>query len=184
MRKIIFTLLSLGFFMVAQAQKALPEIKVGTVLNCNAYVSGQEFPLVLTVKSIAGPVSMGWSVDGYGDGSFEMTAKALESGTDFFVTTQPALGATKLTDAETFGLISKAAYKTLIDTKTFTYGGKKFKVKTTDAKPMKWGSKELDATHVASEDGKTEIWILNNPNFPLMVQTVGFGTDIIVNEIK
>lgn len=184
MKRLLISLLCLGFFITAQAQKVLPEVKVGTVLYCSAFVQGQELPLILTLKSIAGPVSIGWSVDGYGDGSFDMSAKALENANQFSVPTQPALGATKLGDTETFGFLSKAAYKSLMETKTFTYGGMKFKIKSSDASAMKIGGKEMDVSHVESEDGKLQLWILNNPNLPLMLQTAGLATDILVVDIK
>lgn len=183
MKKTVLTLLSFCFFMVVQAQKVVPEIKAGTVMYCSVFVQGQEFPLTLTLNSISGPVSISWSVDGYGDGSFEMTAKALESASRFS-SGQPALGATKLDDSETFGILSKAAYQSLIENKTFTYNGLKFKIKSTDSDTMKIGGKEIDLSHVVSEDGSLTLWILNNPNFPLILQTLGTSLDIVVNDIK
>ncbi|RZJ64833.1 MAG: hypothetical protein EOO47_26460 [Flavobacterium sp.] len=183
MKKIIFTLVACVFCVAVYAQKTLPEFKVGTVLNCSAYVQGQEFPLLLSVKSIAGPVSIGWAVEGYGEGTFEMTTKALESATKLAGVTQPALGATKLSDDETFAIISKAAYKTLIDKKAFTYSGLNFKIKS-PATAMKVGGKEVDATHVVSEDGKIELWVLNNAAFPFILQSAGLPTDIVVVEVK
>lgn len=184
MKKIILTLVAFIFSVAVQAQKILPEIKIGTTLNCSAYVQGQEYPLLLSVKSIAGPVSIGWAVDGYGEGTFEMSTMALENGTKLAVVTQPSLGATKLADDETFGIISKATYKSLVDNKVFIYNGLNFKVKTTDANPMKMGGKEIDATHVVSEDGKVELWVLNNPTFPFILQSLGLSTDIVVDQIK
>lgn len=184
MKKIFLSVLFLSLSISLFAQKSLPEVKAGTTLKCSAYVQGQEFPLSLTLKSIEGPVSVLWSVEGYGDGAFIMSSKALESATKMYITTQPSTGDTKLNDDETFGLISKAAYKTLVDTKTLTYSGIKFKVKTPAANAMKVGGKEIDATHVVSEDGKLELWVLNNSNLPLLVQSAGFPTDIVVTEIK
>ncbi|MGF1923017.1 MAG: hypothetical protein ACQUHE_02465 [Bacteroidia bacterium] len=183
MKKIFLSLVCLGCFISAFAQKTLPEIKAGTSLQCIAYVQGQEVPLALTLKTIEGPVNVLWSVEGFGDGSFVMSAKALESATKMYVTTQPATGETKLSDDETFGMISKAAYKTLTETKMLTYGGMKFKLKA-PASAMKIGGKEIDATHIVSEDGKIELWILNNPNLPLLVQSTGFATDIVITDIK
>ncbi|TKC08091.1 hypothetical protein FA048_13095 [Pedobacter polaris] len=184
MKKIIFTLIAFIFSIAVYAQKILPEIKVGTVLHCSAYVEGQAYPLLLTIKSMSGPVSIAWAVNGYGEGTFEMTAKSLESGSKVYVPTQPASGATKLSDEETFGIISKTAYKSLIDKKAFPYSGINFKIKASDSSPMKLGGKEVDATHVVSEDGKMELWILNNAAFPIILQSVGLTTDIVVSEIK
>lgn len=183
MKKIIFTLLSLSFFIAVQAQKTLPEIKAGTVMSASAFLQGQEYPLILTVKSLTTPITLTWSVDGYGDGAFEINEKAMQSGTALFLG-QPGLGLTKLGDNETYCLISKAAFKSLTDTKTFTYNGVKFKVKAADSNPMKYGGKEADIIQVISEDGKVQLWILNNPNLPFIVQTVGLPIDILINDIK
>ena len=184
MKKIIAICLCLVTFMGARAQKTVPEIKAGTVMNASAFVQGQEFPLSLTVKSITAPVSIGWSVEGYGEGAFEMTAKSVESGTQLLAVTQPALGITKLNDTETFGIISNAAFKTLSATKAFTYSGVKFKLKSPETAGVKINGKEVDAFHVISEDGKQELWILNNAAFPFIVQSVGQATDIVISEIK
>jgi hypothetical protein len=132
---------------------------------------------------MASPVSIGWSVDGYGDGSFEMSDKGLESGSKMMIVSRPSAGATKLADDETFGLISKVAYKSLLETKGFTYNGIKFKAKATP-KVLKLDDKELDVTHIASEDGKMELWILNNPAFPMIVQSSGMSIDIVTTAIK
>ena len=183
MKKILFTLLSLCFFILASAQKYTPEIKAGTVLNANVYVQGQAYPLMLTVKSVTAPITLAWAVEGYGDGAFEINQKALESGSSIYMA-QPGMGTTtKLGDTETYGLISKAAYKSLIDNKSFTYSGIKFKLKI-PATAMKFGDKELDASHMISEDGKLELWILNNQTLPLIVQSVGLPLDFLVNSFK
>jgi len=183
MKKIFFSLFCLTIAISSFAQKTLPEIKDGTKMSASVFAQGQQFPLALTVKVPKGSVSLAWSVDGYGDGEFVMSEKALESGTALFLA-QPGMGTTKLSDSETYGLISKAAFKSLVDTKGFTYSGIKFKTKTSGAKPMSMGGKEIDATHVVSEDGKLELWILNNPNFPFILQTAGMPMDTVVTEIK
>jgi hypothetical protein len=182
MKKVFLTLLSLSFFTIAFAQKTLPEIKDGTRMIASVFVSGQEYPVTFTVKSSKAPVNIAWSLDGYGDGDFVISEKGLEAGNSIYMA-QPGLGSTKLSDTETYGLISKSAYKSLIDTKGFTYNGMKFKVKT-DAAVMKIGGKEIDASVVSSEDGKLTLWILNNPNLPFIVQTAGMPIDLVVTEIK
>ena len=35
-----------------------------------------------------------------------------------------------------------------------------------------------------NEDGKQELWVLNNAAFPLIIQSTGQSTDIIMSEIK
>jgi hypothetical protein len=183
MKKIILSLFCLSFSINLLAQKTLPGIKAGTIMIASAFVQGQEYPLIITVKSLTAPIVLAWSVDGYGDGTFEMSEKAMQSGTALFLG-QPGTGATKLGDSETYCLISKAAFKFLTDNKTFTYNGIKFKVKASDTTPMKYGGKEADVIQVISEDGKMQLWILNNPNLPFIVQTAGLPIDILINDIK
>jgi hypothetical protein len=183
MKRILLTILSLSLFTIAFGQKVTPEIKKGTIFICTAYVSGQEVPLILTIKSMANPLSIGWSVEGYGEGSFDMSDKAVEKADKMEIPSQPSLGVTKLADDVTFVLISKAAYKSLIDTKMLSYNGMKFKAKS-PVTPMKIGDKELNVTHIVSENGKYELWVLNNPDLPLVLQTAGLPTDLVVTEIK
>lgn len=183
MKRIFLSLVCLSLTLVSFAQKTLPEIKDGTKMTASAFLQGQAYPLNFVIKSAKAPISLAWSVEGYGDGEFVISEKALESGTSIYLT-QPNLGTTKLSDSETYGLISKAAYKSLIDTKGFSYSGIKFKAKTTGLNPLKIGNKEIDASQVASEDGKIEFWILNNPIFPFILQTAGLPIDILITDIK
>ncbi|WP_199139294.1 hypothetical protein [Pedobacter sp. ASV12] len=182
-RKIVFTLCGLGLAITGFAQKFMPEIKAGTTLNATVFVQSQEVPVTFTIKRIETPITLAWFVDGYGEGAFELSQKAYESGKEIY-TQQPPQGTTKLSDSETYGLISKDAYKSLTANKSFTYNGLKFKPKETGLNPMKLDGKEIDATQVASEDGKIELWILNNPNFPLILQSAGLGLDVVIHEIK
>lgn len=184
MKKMIFTLIAFVFSMAAFAQKVLPEIKSGSVIQASVFVQGQEYPLLLAVKGINDDISLDWVVDAYGEGTFKMSAKALESGSKLLMTTQPGLGETKLADDETFGLISKTAFKSLNGTKSFTYSGLKFKLKTPSSTAVKINGKEADAINVVSEDGKFELWILNNPNFPFIIYSSGLTPDIIISEIR
>lgn len=183
MKKLIPFCLLLTFGYIAKAQKLAPEIKEGTTLVSSVFVQGQELPLVLTVKKATKPFSLAWSVDGYGDGFFEMTENAMAKGTKLAMPTQPALGVTKLDDDETFGIISKAAFKLLVDNKEFTVNGIKFKVKPT-ATAFKISGKEVDVFNLINAESKAEMWVLNNANFPMILQTAGMPIDIIVQEIK
>lgn len=184
MKRIFLSLLCLSFSVSLFAQKLLPEIKDGTKMYASAMYQGQEIPVFYTIKSAKAPVSITWSVEGYGDGEFVMSEKALAGATTLFAS-QPQPGdAKKLADSETYGLISKAAYKSLIDTKALTYSGIKFKVTSPDPNPIKLGGKEIDAIRITSEDGKMGLWILNNPDIPLILQTAGMPIDIVVTEIK
>ncbi|RZJ74105.1 MAG: hypothetical protein EOO47_21695 [Flavobacterium sp.] len=183
MKKVITLCLLLALGYSAKAQKLAPEIKEGTTLVSSVFVQGQELPLVLTVKKVAKPFALSWYVDGYGDGSFEMTENAMAKGNKLAMPTQPALGVTKLDDDETFGVLSKATFKSLVDSKEFIVNGIKFKVKPT-ATAFKISGKEVDVLNVINAESKAEIWVLNNANFPMILQTAGMPIDVVVQEIK
>jgi len=183
MKRILLSLFCLSFSLSSIAQKSIPEIKEGTAMNASVLVQGTQLPLSFTIKSLKSPITIAWNVEGYGGGDFVMTEKALESGSAIYLS-QASLGTTKLGDTETYGFISKAAYKSLLDTKGFTYSGIKFKAKAINLTPINIGGKEIDATQIVSEDGKIELWILNNPSFPFILRTSGMPIDILVNEIK
>jgi len=162
----------------------LPEIKSGTTITSIAIVQGQQIPLFLTINSIADGISLGWAVEGYGDGSFKMNAKAIENGNKMFMITQAAMRETKLADDETFGFISKSTFKFLLESKSFNYKGLKFNLKTSSNAAPKINGKEADAINVISVDVKYEFWLLNNLSFPLIIQSSGLTPDIIISEIK
>lgn len=178
---VLFCLAMVSF---AKAQKFKPEIKEGTVFNCAANVNGQEFPLVLTVKNLTDPIAIAWSVEGYGDGTFEISKTSLATATKLAVVTQPATGTTKVTEGETFGFISQSAFKDLKDKGEFVYSDLKFKLVNPDDKPFKLGDQEVDALHAISEDKKVDVWVLNDSKMPLLLQTIGASTDITIKEIK
>jgi hypothetical protein len=48
------------------------------------------------------------------------------------------------------------------------------------------GDQQLDVLHAVARDETTEMWILNNPAFPLICKLKGnpLGFDFIVNSIK
>lgn len=183
MKKTVLFLLFSGLSLSVFAQKLNPVIKDGTTMNADVFAQGQVFPLTLKLKSVKAPITLIWSVDGYGDGEFVMNEKALENGTSLFID-RPNPGTTKLGDSETYGLISKKAFKSLVENKSFTYNDIKFNLKTPDANPVKIGGKEVDAFRVSAEGSNLEFWILNNPDLPLILQTAGMPIDTSITEIK
>jgi hypothetical protein len=177
-----FMIAALGVF----AQKYVPKFKAGSTIDYMVAYQGQDIPFGLTVKSTGDPLILQWDIDNYGSGTFEMTAKAVQSGTKMGLS-QPAPGvANKLGDNETFSLISKAALESLSKTKAFEYGGTKYTDKTDAAVPFKINGKDADVYHVISTDGKHEMWILNNPDLPLVCKTKGnpSGIDVQLAAIK
>jgi hypothetical protein len=188
MKKIIV----LAFFALvvsrAYAQKYVPAIKVGTVINYDAYAIGlgQHIPLVLTVKSLGDPVILQWDVEGYGTGTFEIPAKAMQTGTKLVFRQPDPDGATKLKDNETIIVLSKIIFDGLVKDKAFVLNGQQFTA-VADTTSYMLNNKPADVMHAATANGKNEIWVLNNPDFPLIYRgksNAGSGIDITLTGVK
>ncbi|EHQ29576.1 hypothetical protein Mucpa_5504 [Mucilaginibacter paludis DSM 18603] len=163
-------LLVLGTAVFAQ-KKLNPKIKANSVINYTLTQNGQDAPLVLTFNSLGNPTKFDWNIDGYGSGTFEMTAKALQSGKGTKTNTREPDVITKLPDYQTFACISKDAYNDMLKNQTFEYDGLKYKVALNDSLGFRLKDRDWDVTRVVAVNGKGEIWILNNPDFPLICKT-------------
>jgi len=185
------TLVVLAFFASLSlntiAQKYVPVVKEGTVLNYDAFAKGlgQHIPLVFTIKSLGDPIKIQWDVDGYGTGSFEMPAKSLQSATKVVIK-QPDPGAvTQIKEDETIIAISKDAFNNMVKDKAFEMNGQRFVV-TADTAVCKINDKRLDVIYAISLNGKSEAWIVNNPDFPLVyrAKNISHGIDFTLTGIK
>ena len=151
------------------AQKYLPSIKPGSVLTYTATSrnTGQTAGVILTIINISDSVKMKWDIPFVGTGYFEMGTKSLLSATKT-VTEEPEPDmVTKLDDDKTLVLISKTAYRSMVSNKTFMLNGYIFNVKT-DTSSIIINNKPLNVTYATTLKGHREIWILNEPDFPLI----------------
>jgi hypothetical protein len=160
---------------IAAAQMYVPKIGNNSVINYNveATAVGQKVQLMLTVTSITDPVTMAWSIPGLGTGAYQISATGLASGTKMKIK-EPAEGLTKLKDDETLLVLSKNTFNDLTKNQAFELNGGKFAVKT-DGTTYKINDKDADVIHAVSANGKVDIWVLNNPDFPLICKLTGFG---------
>ena len=177
------TMLSLS----AWAQRYLPEIKNGTVLSYTANVRAmdQKLPTTLTIIEINAPLRMRWLINGLGTGIYEVSAKAMQSGTKMALREPGFEEVTKLKDSETIAFLSKDTFGTLVSTKAFELNGQKFTV-TDGAPAYMLNGKETDTYYAVSANGKTKLWVLNNPAFPLICKIEGApqGIDLTLNSVQ
>jgi hypothetical protein len=189
MKKItLISCLTLLVCSAVSAQKYIPAIKVGTVMNYEAYLrnAGQRIPITLTIKNIGDPTDIQWDVQGLGTGVFEVPAKAQESGTKLVVR-EPASGnVTKMHDDETFVTVSKAVFASMAASQPFELNGMKFTVVANDTTVYKINDKVTSIIHAVSGNSKSELWVLNNPDFPLICgeTMVARGIDLTLLSIK
>lgn len=186
MKKLTLIILAVVWCTAVSAQKIVPQIKGNSVINYIYSSDGQSLPMVLTFNSIGSPTKIDWSIDGYGTGSYEMSAKALQSGKGLdFKAPEPDV-LTKLPDYKTVVCISKDAFNNMVKTQGFEYNNIKYSVTPTDTANIKLNNQPLDVIHAVATNGKGEIWVLNNPDFPLICRTKNNadGTDLNLVSIQ
>lgn len=185
MKQLNFIIIALLLGTTAFAQKMVPKIKSNSVINYTLTQNGQDAPMVLTFTSMGDPIKIDWNIDGYGSGTYEMSAKALQSGKGTLQKTPDADALTKLPDYQTIVCISKDAYNDMLKTQSFSFDELKFSVKP-DAQTITVNGKELDVIHAVATNGKGEMWVLNNPDFPLICKTKdnAHGLDISLVNIQ
>jgi len=167
----------------ASAQKYVPHIKEGTILNYNvkARATGQPAGISLTIISLAPPVKIKWAIPFVGTGFFEMSAKSIQSATKTLAEEPAPDEVTTMKDDETLLLLSKDTYNSMINNKSFQLNGYTFNVQT-DTAAFQINKKDADVFYAVSTKGNRRIWVLNDPDFPLICRSKRV-TDLIDFEL-
>ncbi|MBD1392982.1 hypothetical protein [Mucilaginibacter glaciei] len=186
MKKIFLSTTLALLSISAMAQKMVPSIQNGTVLNYSAYIKAfdRNLPVTITATELTAPVHLKWAAGGMGSGIFEVSAKAVDSGTKIGIRQPGYDEITKLKDDETLIFVSKSVFNTMTSTKAFELNKQKFKIADI-AVPFTLNDKEVDTYYAISENGKTKLWILNNPAFPLICKAEGVqGVDLTLMSLQ
>jgi hypothetical protein len=185
MKKLALIILTTVLGTAVYAQTYVPQIKGNSVLNYTYTLEGQDLPMTLTFNSLGDPIKVDWSIDGIGSGNYEMSPEALASGKGMVNTTPLPDQLTKLPKYQTIACISKEAYADMIKNSSFEFDDLKFSVTKDTSGDIKLNNKALDVYHAIATNGKGELWILNNPNFPLICKTKdNAGADLNLVSIK
>ena len=167
----------------ASAQKYVPHIKEGTVMNYNAHsrATGQPAGITLTIISLTPPVKIKWEIPFVGTGFFEMSAKSIQSATKTLAEEPVPDETTTMKDNEALLILSKDTYNSMVTNKSFQLNGYTFNVQT-DTAAFKINKQDADVFYAVSTKGNRKIWVLNNPDFPLICKSVKV-TDYIDFEV-
>lgn len=169
MKTLTYIFLLSMLYMAASAQQ-LPVIKAGTQIEGKFLLYGQTVPVMMTVRSMTDSVFLDWNIRG-ATGSYLISAEGFEKGTQLnFV--QPAYQeVVRLAPDDTFGLISKAAFKALKKNKKLVYNSTTYLLKEeVNDLSFKTAGQQLKVLHVTGIEEPCELWILDDPSFPLVCQ--------------
>lgn len=187
MRNIYLAILFLSAVFSAKAQILQPEIKPGTTFFYTFDLHGQHAAFDVTVKSFTDTLKLNWKIRNLATGNYAVTPAAWQHANQLNFAQPEPFKTVKLNDQQTFMMISKAAYQNLISKKQYTYDHTIYVLKN-DLKenPLQLGTQTLDVLHVVAQNETTEIWILNNPDFPIICRIKGnlLGINVDLNAIK
>ncbi|MBW4890995.1 hypothetical protein KXQ82_14805 [Mucilaginibacter sp. HMF5004] len=186
MKKSALLILAFVLCTAVYAQSIVPTIKGNSVITYTYTLNGQDLPLTLTFNSLGDPIKIDWSIEGIGSGNYEMSSKALAEGKGVTMKAPDPDQLTKLPTYETVACISRSAYAEMVKNMAFEYDDLKFTVTKDSTGEVKMGDKTLDVYHAVATNGKGEMWILNNPDFPLICKTKdnAQGTDLMLVSIQ
>ena len=135
-----------------------------------ARATGQTANITLTILSLGDPYQIKWDIPFVGTGKFEMSAASVQSATKTLAEEPAADEITRMKDDQTLLILSKDTYKSAVTTKTFNLNGYTFKVQP-DTAAFKINKKDADVFYAVSSKGNRRIWVLNDPDFPLICRS-------------
>ena len=171
-------------FTTAAAQQ--PVVKAGTQIDGKFLLYGQTVPVKMTVRTMTDSVLLDWNIRG-ATGSYLISAAAFQNGSLInFV--QPAyLSVVRLAPDETFALISKNAFTSLKKNDRFVYNHTTYVTKQGVQEQMvDVSGQKFKVIHVIGVEEACELWILDDPTFPLICQINNnpLGINFLLTGIK
>ena len=101
--------------------------------------------------------------------SIKIMPEAFKSGTGLSYNQGENTPVLTLNSTETFFLISKLAYQDLLKNNQFVYNKTTYVLdKSEDSNPVIVDGKVLSTLHVIAQIDNTEMWILQDPDFPML----------------
>lgn len=150
------------------AQNYIPTIKNNTELNYICKLHGQTRTLTLTTKIADDKFVFDLSTRGV-KSSIVIIPEALKNGTELSYNQGEYAPVLNLKPTETFFMISQSAYQDLLKNDKFIYNNTTYVLdKNEDKNGVVIEGKSIDALHVIAQIDETEMWIVKNPEYPLI----------------
>jgi len=172
MKNIIIVFLFLSFYETGRAQTYIPTLKNNTELNYVCKLHGQTRTLSLKAETAKGGLMFKLETRGV-KSSIVMLPEAVEKGNALSFNQGEYEPVLNLKPTETFFMISRSAYQDLIKSSSFVYNNTTYVLdKSEDKNPVSIDGKIVDALHVIAQIDETEMWIVKNPEYPLICKII------------
>ena len=186
MRNRILTIVFCAVCQIGLAQKSVPSIKDNTTLNYICKLHGQTRSLALTKQIISDTLVFHLDTRGV-KSTIKIRPEALRKGTELSFNQGENAPTLVLKPTETFFIISKSAYQDLLKNNQFVYNKTTYVLdKSEESNPVIINGISLSTLHVIAQIDNTEMWILQNPDFPLLCKVTNnpLGINFVLTEIK
>lgn len=172
MKNIIIVFLFLSFYETGRSQTYIPTLKNNTELNYVCKLHGQTRTLSLKAETAKGGLTFKLETRGV-KSSIVMLPEAVEKGNALSFNQGEYEPVLNLKPTETFFMISRSAYQDLIKSSSFVYNNTNYVLyKSEDKNPVSIDGKIVDALHVIAQIDETEMWIVKNPEYPLICKII------------
>lgn len=180
-----FSLLIFGLVGIrCYAQDSLMNLTLtqGQTFSYTVTVNGEQVPFNFTLEALGDTDLLAWNSPQEGNGWFRMTRATLDTATQAYWSQELSMDTTD-TDGQTLASFSRAFLRTIQAQDSAAYDGIIYHlVQGSGALPFKLGNYTISNTlYGVSADGNTQAWILNNPDFPLILKLVGDPSGIDLN---
>ncbi|QSW88886.1 hypothetical protein J0383_21930 [Flavobacterium endoglycinae] len=167
MKNIFLMLLFCIVYQKGIAQQYIPTIKNNSQLHYVCKLHGQTRSLQLTAETAADKLAFKLETRGV-KSKIVMLPEAVQNGTELSFNQGEYAPVLNLKPTETFFMISRSAYKNLIKNSSFVYNNTTYVLDEKNAESVQIDGKTIDALHVKAQIDETEMWIVKNPDFPLI----------------
>ena len=170
MKNTIITILLCGIFQLVSAQSYIPTIKNNTELHYICKLHGQTRTLVLSTKINDDNLVFNLNTKGVKNSTIKIQQEALKKGNALSYNQGEDLEVIVLKPTETFFMISQSAYQDLLENNQFIYNDTMYVLdQNADQKNnILIEGKTVETLHVIAQIDETEMWIVKNPEFPLI----------------
>lgn len=169
MKNIFLAIVFCSLFQVVKAQNYIPSIKNNTELNYVCKLHGQTRTLTLTTKMTKDTLVFNLDTKGVKNSTITIRQEALKKGNALSFNQGEDLEVIVLKPTETFFMISQSAYQDLLKSNQFIYNNTTYALDQSVDKNIVWiDGKTTEALHVIAQIDETEMWIVKNPDFPLI----------------
>lgn len=174
---ILFFLILLGISNTLFAQNDRSILRY-SVINKN----GDSLRLTFTIESINhGEIVLHWASSEKREGDISLPSSAWKGGIRGFYKFPPDSGYLKLGHDQTIASFSQDFFAEIKEKGEAVYDGIQY-IKDQKSENFKWviGGEKADIISLKSVEGNIEVWMLNNPDVPLVVKAINLIPDCTI----